>query len=109
MTDDRPRQNPSDFTGARRPFSLMKWVLLGAAVVILIPSGAVFFWAWTSGEVFDPGMVAHNRPPPMSGPAALNALLFAYLFALFLGLPLFALWSIVCVIVALFKRIKSGR
>jgi hypothetical protein len=87
----------------------MRWILLGGAVVILLPSVAIFFWAWTMGEVLNIASLPMDRPAPMSLSAAREAALYAYLFALFVGLPLFALWSIVCVTLALVKRVRSGR
>ena len=80
-----------------KPRSLSKQVLLGGVVTIVIPGAIVFLWAWLTGQTYDPGMVSHDRPAPISADAAYNAAIMAYLVVLFLGLPLFGLWSVVCV------------
>ena len=49
-------------------------------------------------------MLLGGGAAPMSLSAALDALIFAFVFAPFLGLPLFASWSIVCVTVAVVNR-----
>ena len=79
----------------------MKWILLGGVVVLLIPGGAIFVWAWIRGEVFNIASLPMEHPAPMSLDAAYAALSFPFIFALFLGLPLLALWSTICIIVAL--------
>lgn len=79
-----------------KPRSLAKLILLGGVVTIVTPGTAMFVWAWSTAWSYDPGMVSHDRSAPMSSDAAFNAAIMSYLITLFLGLPLFGLWSVAC-------------
>jgi hypothetical protein len=109
MTDDTTRPTSARATATQRPFRLLNWLLVGGAVVVLIPSAAIFIWAWSTGETFNLATLGGQKPAPLSRGAAFDALICTYLFALFVGLPLLALWSLVCIVVAWVKRANGRR
>lgn len=92
---------PSELDGEGKPHSLAQ-ILLAGVVTIVIPAAAAFLWAWSTGQGYVPAG-ATRRPAPMSSEAAFEGAIMAYLAALFLGLPLFGLWCVVCVV----KRLVS--
>lgn len=88
----------------RQPLTLVKRLLLGAAVTIPVPCAIVFLWASLTGQYIDPGGVRHN----VTG-SVLDALYFAYLYCLLIGLPAFCVWSIACIGISLHQRYRGAK
>lgn len=82
--------------------SLSGRILVGAAVTLVVPCAAVFLWAWTTGQTANPAGGGVPSTP-------LDALLYAYIVALFFGLPAFCVWSIVCVVMTRRQRNASPK
>ena len=92
-----------------QPFRLLNRLGLGACVALLIPALAIFAWAWTTGARFNVASLGGDSPLPLSREAAFEAMMYTYLFVLFVGLPLFILWSVVCLVIAWLKRPSAHR
>src|SRR5262249_57419633 len=77
------------------------WGLLGGGVAFLFRAGLIFFLGWFGGDVGDGTLAGfgHHRPPPMSLSAASQAIALAFIFVIFLGLPLFTIGSIIGAVV----------
>ncbi len=109
MSGERPPRFPFDGETKRLSWLLIRWVLRGAIILIVVPCVAFYIWAWANGETFNPGMVSHSRPEPMSYAAALGAIMYTIVFAVYRFVPLFAVWTTVCVVVAIVKRVSNWR
>lgn len=85
------------------------WGLLGGWVAVLVPAVLIFIWAWLVGDVGDLTLagVGHHRPAPRSLEAASQAMAVAAIFVILLGLPLFAIGSVVGAVVGAKKASRQ--
>jgi hypothetical protein len=88
------------------PFNwTLAWGLLGGAVAVVVPAGIYIVSTWIAGKTPLTGIIGpSNAIPPMSLLAAREALATMLIGGIFFGLPLFALGSIVGIIIGLVKR-----
>ena len=74
--------------------------LIVGIVGVVVAGVLIFVASWATGGMFNPGMVAHRRPAPMTLEAAAEALLVTYVVLIFIGLPIFVVGAVVGAVVA---------
>ena len=80
---------------------MVGWGLFAGCVAVLVPAGMILILVWLAGDVGDLTLagVGHRRPTPRSLEAATEGITLAAAFVILLGLPLFAIGSIVGAVV----------